>query len=143
MDGAFKTVHRLFTQLYTIHAAVGNEDNSMIFSLAYALMTSKSEEMYIRLFQKINETVDNAEIELNPLYIMTDFELGAINAARREFQGVTTKCCNFHQFIDNIQQFGLVQMYGTDINFAHLITQLSALAYLTPQEIPDAFDNLS
>ncbi len=52
MDGTFKTVPTIFRQLYSIHAAVNEGDNSSIMPLLYALMSSKSEELYTRLFEE-------------------------------------------------------------------------------------------
>jgi hypothetical protein len=52
MDGTFKTVPTVFHQLYTIHALVGGAKN-FIFPMVYVLMTSRSEESYVRLFEEL------------------------------------------------------------------------------------------
>src|SRR5215216_31685 len=74
MDGTFRTVPTLFQQLYTIHVPVGGEANSRIFSMVYVLMTSKSEEMYKRLFEELIELAEQAGYDLSPPIIITDFE---------------------------------------------------------------------
>lgn len=56
IDGTFKTVPTIFTQLYTIHAQVGYGDNSRVLPLVYVLMTSKREQCYSQMYQ-----VDNYE----------------------------------------------------------------------------------
>ena len=45
IDGTFRTVPKIFGQLYTIHAPVSRE-NSRILLLVYSLLTGKSEEIY-------------------------------------------------------------------------------------------------
>lgn len=66
MDGTFNTVPVLFRQLYTIHASAGGVNNSEIVPLVYALMTSKSEEVYRRLFQELNDLAEEYSYELKP-----------------------------------------------------------------------------
>ena len=41
-----------------------------------------------------------------------------------------------------VQSFGLTTQYGTDENFSLLIRHIPALAFLPPNEIPIAFDEL-
>ncbi|XP_050054122.1 uncharacterized protein LOC126549329 [Aphis gossypii] len=53
VDGTFKTVPTIFTQLYTIHAQVGFGDNSRVLPLVYVLMTSKREQCYNQMYQVI------------------------------------------------------------------------------------------
>ncbi|CAG8855224.1 23725_t:CDS:2, partial [Gigaspora margarita] len=55
-------------------------ENSQIFPLVYALMSSKSAELYTQLFQDLNDFVAENEFTLRPLAIITDFEIAAINA---------------------------------------------------------------
>ncbi len=53
MDGTFKTVLTIFRQLYIIHRYVKGKENSQIMPLIYALMSSKSEKYYRKLFQNL------------------------------------------------------------------------------------------
>ena len=100
MDGTFKTVPTLFHQLYTIHAPVGGEDNSRIFPMVYVLMTSRSEEIYKRLFEELFELGEQDgeqdDQDLSPPIIITDFEQAVINAVQSEFPESTHKGCFFH-----------------------------------------------
>jgi hypothetical protein len=96
MDGTFKTVPRIFYQLYTIHAPVGAEENSRILPLVYALMSGKSKELYQALFQNLIEFAEESNISLRPSTILTDFEKAAIDASHEEFPGITNKGCLFH-----------------------------------------------
>lgn len=145
MDGTFKTVPTLFRQLYTIHGRVGGNDNSRIMPLIYALMSSKSRECYERLFQDLIDFSDEYDIHLRPQFILTDFEQAAINAANTKFQSAQNKGCLFHlaqSVYRKIQTSGLTTRYGTDENFSLSIRQIPALAFLTPTDIPAAFDQL-
>jgi MULE transposase domain/FLYWCH zinc finger domain len=145
MDGTFKTVPTIFKQLYTIHGSVGGNENSRIMPLVYALMSSKSEECYKRLFQDLIEFSEEHDIDLQPRYILTDFEKAAINAIQAEFQNIQNKGCHFHlaqNVYRKVQHCGLVTRYGTDENFSLLIRHIPALAFLPPNEIPEAFNEL-
>ena len=125
-------------QLYTIHGCVGGNDNSQIMPLVYALMSKKSKEFYRALFQELIDFADENGILLQPQFILTDFEQAAINAARREFQGVQNKGCLFHlaqSIYQKIQASGLSVQYGTDENFSLKIRHIPALAFLPPDDM--------
>ena len=83
-DGTFKIVPEQFFQLYTIHA----EKDSMIIPCVYALLTNKSESTYKKLFRKLLDI----RPELNPFFIMVDFEKAAINALESTFLSVVSGC---------------------------------------------------
>ena len=172
-DGTFRTVPRYFEQLYTIHCCYYINDNKKFFPMIFALMTSKSQALYRRLFQEIkeiairlginisffrinihvyyseseeddDEEVDNG-IELNCDFCLTDFEIAAVNAIREEFPGVQPKGCHFHlghNIYRKIQELGLATQFNNDDAFQTNCKMLSALAYLDPNDIPDAFDEV-
>ena len=143
MDGTFKTVPTLFHQLYTIHAPVGGEENSCIFPLVYILMTNRSEEIYIKLFEELTDLGEQAILNLLPPIIITDFEQAVINATRSEFPDSIHKGCFFHlcqNLWRKIQSEGLAIEYGNNEDFSIKLRYLTALAFLPPSEIPAAFD---
>ncbi|CAF1545449.1 unnamed protein product [Adineta ricciae] len=145
MDGTFKTVPTLFRQLYTIHAPAGGSVNFQIVPLVYALMTLKSEELYQKLFEVLNELANENQLELNPEYILTDFEKGAVNAVKSEFPNAQIKGCHFHlgqSVYRHVQSAGLAKAYGDDENLSLLIRYIPALAFLHPVKIPEAFDEV-
>src|SRR5437763_6656314 len=145
MDGTFKTVPTIFKQLYIIHGCVGGNENSRIMPLVYALMSSKSEECYRTLFNNLIDFSDEHNIDLQPQFILTDFEKAAINATKAEFQEVQNKGCLFHlsqNIYRKVQALGLSGQYATDENFSLLIRHIPALAFLPYDEIPAAFDEL-
>ncbi|KAF0711165.1 Uncharacterized protein FWK35_00031288, partial [Aphis craccivora] len=84
VGGTFKTVP-IFTQLYTIHAQVGFGDNSRVLPLVYVLMTSKREQCYNQMYQDIIDFAEDNNKNLAPEYIISDFEIVAINASKNEF----------------------------------------------------------
>ncbi|CAB4424033.1 unnamed protein product [Rhizophagus irregularis] len=81
MDGTFQTVLTIFYQLYTIHAPVSST-NSRILPLIYALITSKTEQIYRCLFEEIVDFAAEHNIILQPSTILTDFEQASIYASR-------------------------------------------------------------
>ena len=95
IDGTFKTVPTVFRQLYTIYASVDTE-NSRILLLIYSLVTSKSEEIYKSLFEKLIDFAAENDLTLQPSIILTDFELALIKASRHIFFNVENKGCFFH-----------------------------------------------
>src|ERR1043166_4851337 len=95
MDGTFKSVPILFQQLYTIYVPVGGEENSRIFPMVYVLMTSRSEESYKRVFEELTELGNQADLDLSPPIVITDFEQAAINAIQFEFPDSIRKGCFF------------------------------------------------
>ncbi|KAL4136166.1 hypothetical protein QTP88_007730 [Uroleucon formosanum] len=146
MDGTFKTVPNIFLQLYTIHASVGTKINNKILPLVYDLMTSKSEQCYEQLFEGLISICDDYGYELLPKCIINDFEKAAINAVSNIFPECEQTGCFFHlgqSIRRKIQSSGLVTHYGNDIEFALKLRCLWSLAFLPPEQIPDAFDNLS
>lgn len=82
-------------------------------------------------------------INLDPDFIITDFELAAIRACKSAFPNAKHKCCYFHlsqNIWKHIQKEGLSKKYISDSNFAHQMRHLAALAFLDPTEIPSAFE---
>lgn len=145
MDGTFKTVPTIFKQLYTIHGCVGGHENSRVMPLVYALMSSKSEECYKTLFQDLIDFSDEHNINLQPQFVLTDFEKAAINAIHIEFPDVQNKGCHFHlsqNIYRKVQTSGFTTLYGADENFSLFIRHIPALAFLPPDDIPAAFEEL-
>ena len=84
-------------------------------------------------------------MELNPDFVLTDFEKGSINAVKSEFPGAQNKGCHFHlgqSVYRQVRGAGLARLYGNDEKFSLLIRHIPALAFLSPLEIPDTFDEV-
>ncbi|KFD55608.1 hypothetical protein M513_03356 [Trichuris suis] len=144
MDGTFKTVPKIFYQLYTIHAPV-LRGSYRTFPFVYILMTGKSRSLYESVFEELLTFCEENGLALNPSMVLTDFELGAINACKSVFPNARNKACYFHFahcIWRQVQNSGLAKRYCRDEEFNLKIRQLSALAFLPAEEIPDAFDLL-
>ena len=59
-------------------------------------MTKKSEELYQRLFQEVNELGEENDLELKAEFVLTDCEKAAINAIISELANTRSKGCHFH-----------------------------------------------
>ncbi|KAM0736966.1 hypothetical protein ACS0PU_000059 [Formica fusca] len=108
-------------------------------------MSSKSEELYKKLFQKLNNWAEELSLDLKPDFVLTDFEKAAINAVNFEFPSAQSKGWHFHlaqSVYRQIQRNNLTSKYGNDQNLNLLIRHFLALAFLSPLEIPVAFDEL-
>ena len=74
MDGTFKIVPELFSQLYTIHALCGSQSIPCV----YGLLPNKRQVMYMSFLEKLKE----ADATLNPDTVTTDYEVATSGAAR-------------------------------------------------------------
>lgn len=140
-DGTFKTAPKVFMQLFSIHACVGGI-NGPVLPCVYVLMTRRTGELYDVIMQALNELASDANIVLNPKFVLTDFERAEMNSFVREFPSAKSKGCKFHfgqSMYRRIQQYGLAQRYGMDVKFSLKMRQLLALAYLPDGEIEQAF----
>lgn len=71
-DGTFKTVPKLFYQLYTVHGC--RKDKT--YPLIYALLPNKQRKTYLKLLRELKRL----RPDLNPCSISSDFETAAIKA---------------------------------------------------------------
>ncbi|XP_028166393.1 uncharacterized protein LOC114357115 [Ostrinia furnacalis] len=146
MDGTFKTCPALFRQIYSIHAIVGHDDKTKkTIPLVYCLLTDKTEESYLVFIRELRSFAAEYEYELNPRHIVTDFEIAIINIIRIDFPDAHHQGCLFHlgqNVWRQIQRSGLASRYGSDSDFSLKLRHLIALAYLPPDEIPEAFKSL-
>lgn len=96
MDGTFDITPNLFSQLYSIHAKVGFGINFEIMPLVFVLMTKKSESLYDEMFKALQNIAGDYNLELNPSYILNDFEKATINSVAKSFPETINKGCYFH-----------------------------------------------
>jgi hypothetical protein len=79
---------------------------------------------------------------LKPKIIITDLEIGLVNAVKNSFVGVIQKLCNFHinQAIwRRIQSYGYAKLYKSDLKFKCLIRKIMALAFLKIEDVDTIF----
>lgn len=71
-DGTFKVCTNIFYQLYVIHGLIkrgnGTTQHILFVPLVYALMISKTEELYVKMFKLLIEFCNdnNQKINDNP-----------------------------------------------------------------------------
>ena len=107
----------------------------------FALLPSKSEETYSRLFAQMRNMMPT----VNPATVLTDFESATVKAFHIQYPNTTQRGCFFHFtqcLYRKIQANGLQQKYATDANFALMMRMLSAVAFIPVTEVVAAFEKL-
>nr|CAD2171607.1 unnamed protein product [Meloidogyne enterolobii] len=125
-DGTFIISPPLFQQVYAILSRRGDR---WVFPVAYALLTSKSEATYTRMW----ELIKNVWPEFSPNSISTDYEMAAINSIRTCFPLCEIRCCLFHlvrNMKKKLSEFGLMQRYRNDPIFAAQSRWITSMAFL-------------
>lgn len=83
--------------------------------------------------------------DFKPKYIISDFEIGAINAIVKFLPDSTVHGCFFHlcqSVWRHIQSVGLQERYVSDAQFAVNVRQLLALAFVPPEDIVRFFNDM-
>ena len=75
MDGTFKSVPRLFSQLYTIHGLYRGH----VVPLLFCLLDSKTRATYHSVINIIKDHLAEENLLLDPASVMSDFETGKFN----------------------------------------------------------------
>lgn len=148
LDGTFKTAPNLFSQLFTViglRARAGHPDEVVAVPFVYALLTGKTTAMYQKVLEVVKEAVDTFHVApCTPDKIMTDFELGIINACRAVYPAVPISCCYFHlgQIIyRRVQEEGLQAQYRSteDRSVKRFTHMLLALAFVPEADVRASF----
>ena len=137
-DGTFSIAPGHFYQLYTIHSDVLGETYPLMFCLA----TCKSKELYKNMFNVIKAYAERHEIELAVEQFRSDFEVGAMKAFLSVFPNCSVEGCFFHFAQANwrkLVDLGLRQLYINDETVSINVRMLTALAFLPPNNIAEAF----
>lgn len=138
VDGTFSLSPIIFSQVFILSA----ERGGFVFPILFALLPDKTEDTYRRMFTYISAAWSN----FRPQNISLDFEAGLINAARTVFPVAALDGCLFHltqNVKKHLRQLGLFKRYTEDPDFALLVRMIPAIAFVPPQEIEDAFSELS
>ena len=137
IDGTFKTVPSLYTQLYTIHCLTSGQ----IVPCIYALLPDKREATYRRVIAGLLHARPN----LQPQSVLVDYERAAVNALQNAFPQTNVKGCFFHlsqNIYRKVQSNGLQEQYGSDADVNLHIRMIAALAFVKEDEVEDAFETL-
>ena len=137
-DGTFSASPSIYFQLYTIHFIKDHRSFPRIF----ALLPSKDEDTYTRLFQALLELMPN----LSPTTMMLDFEKAVVNSFQRCFPNCQIYLCLFHlskNVYGRVMENGYKQQYHADEDFSLKIRCLPALAFLPEEDVEEGFNDLA
>ena len=82
----------------------------------------------------------------NPLKVLTDFELAAINAFREEFPEAELSGCYFHlsqSIVRKVGELGLKNQFENDQNLNVLVKSLAALSFVPIEDVNEVFARLA
>lgn len=138
-DGTFSVVPTLFFQLYSIHFQFGSGINPVAL---YCLLTNKTGASYKQLLDAVKLLVPSA----NPRKVLVDFEKAAMTAFESAFPTATVTGCYFHltqSIIRKVNEIGMKVDYHNNDELRACIRCLSALAFVPPNDVCEAFDLLA
>ena len=129
-DGTFKTASPPYQQLYSIH---GIENNRRV-PLVFALMTNKATADYQRLLHLLHRYTRRATNRVwAPDMIITDYEIGMMNAVATELPNTDHGGCLFHfdqAIFKKVKEYGLVRAYRRDQRVQDFVRKIMALPFL-------------
>ncbi|CAF4543177.1 unnamed protein product [Rotaria socialis] len=131
MDRTVDVVPEIFYQLYVIHAV----DRGHVIPVVFCLLQRKSTATYKKMINKIVEFAPT----WSPRTIMLGFEKAVANVLSNNFPQACLSGCYFHLR----QKQGLQKRYEDDVGFAHGIHKVAALAFINPNDVINAFADLS
>ncbi|XP_050062484.1 uncharacterized protein LOC126554589 [Aphis gossypii] len=148
-DGTFKMVPKTLDnncyQLFTFQVIHRNAS----FPMVYAILTGKTEEIYVGLFKYVCNVLP---LQYDKLTIITDFELGLINAIRLVFPESSHQGCYFH-YCQSILRYlrskesGMYNLVKANPIAARIFRMVLALPYLPPNSnnnrIPSMLDGFN
>lgn len=153
LDGTFKTAPHIFTQIFTILGlmkrpgpAVDDDDVTTAVPLVFALLPSKTEAHYFDVLQSVKDAAAKFRVRgTGPEKLMTDFEVGIINAAKRAFPEADIKCCFFHlgqSSYRKVQNAGLQEAYNDpeDRTVKEGVHMMLSLAFVPLADVEDALE---
>ena len=137
MDGTFRIVPHLFSQLYTLHGLVGGQ----MIPLAYFLLPDKNRVTYIRMFNLLRRHATSKQLTFSPARFQLDFEPAALKAIVEVFPQAEVKGCNFHfgQCLwRKVQGVGLQRFYSQP-GIKKTVRSIAALAFVPENDIDEAW----
>ena len=136
-DGTFDIAPTAYYQIYSLHCF----HNGRVFPCIYAVFSNKKESLYLDFFTWINEVCEQKNLKT----ITFDFEIAAINAAKRVFADVQMHGCFFHlsqSLYRKIQSLGLQQLYANNSEFANRCKMVAAMAFVPVDQVSTVFEEL-
>lgn len=109
--------------------------------LIYVLCLNKAQKTYENIFRILLQL----EPDIKPRHVIFDFEMAVINATKKWFPDAQQHGCNFHfckNIFDHIKAVGLQTIYCKNVNFAHQFRMMMGLAFVHPDHVTEAYDQL-
>ncbi|CAF0977591.1 unnamed protein product, partial [Brachionus calyciflorus] len=117
-DGTFHTKTRYMGQMYVIHAYFPYKDFEnddlvwvkRMIPCAWFFMRRRRIKDYIKILLALKKEAQNYYLELNPLYVMMDFEIAAKKGFEYVFPSIIVRGCLFHfgqTLFKNLMKIGL------------------------------------
>ena len=96
VDATFKIAPKNFYQVLNILSR--NEKTNFTVPVAFVLMTSKTYESYLKIFQELKFIIQNYGIKFEPkgVKFICDFEKSLLGALKKEFEQGIINGCYFH-----------------------------------------------
>jgi len=147
MDGTFKVVNTPFVQLFSIHAFVNGDSESVNkqVPLAFCLMSRRHTKDYRRIFKELVKLLDERNLHCRVENIVCDYEKATWRAARDIFPNVKVLGCFFHwsqAVLRKLRSVGLQTAYSNDSDIHNFCRLLFALPFLPCDKISHAFARL-
>lgn len=164
MDGTFKVCPTPFYQLYTVSSFRYQNDDinnpnvrSMCFPRLYCLLSNKTADVYIHLFNAIRNLLAEQNIPLNHIRwrVNMDYETASRNSIVSVFDPqhmgntITIHGCQFHYaaaIYKHVKENGnLLAMYKSPehpLNFLTFCRKLYALPFIEPASVHYVYFNL-
>ena len=138
-DGTFKVVPSIFFQLYSFHFnfACGINPAGL-----YCLLTNKTAATYGRVLAEIHNLVPLA----SPKTILIDFEKAVMNVLSASYPSARVTGCYFHlcqSVVRKVNELGLKVDYESNDEVRGYVRCLSALAFVPPDDVEEAFELLA
>jgi len=138
LDGTFKSVPKIFTQLVTFHTKY----KSRGWPCVHCLCSSKSTETYQLMFCELKRTFVNVGLLYRPRSFNVDFELSMLNAIRSHFPNAIIHGCYFHYcqaVYRKLAELGLAPAFMGNKAFHIWVKKILACPYLPLASMDDYF----
>ena len=151
LDGTFKSSPAIFCQIFTILGLRKRnieQGEGVPVPYVYALLSHKTQAQYRVVLEVVKAAVEDFRVQqCVPTKIMSDFELGILNACAEVYPNVPTAACFFHlgqSAYRRIQREGLQVAYTNqdDRTVKEFLHSVLALAFVPVADVPAAFDKL-
>lgn len=134
IDATFKTVPRLFFQLFTVFVCI----DCFTFPAFFSLMTRKTTELYTAIMTKIHELVP----DFSPNDVMADFEDASVASFRSVFgDSINIHGCWFHYsqaIVKCAKKLGLTHEFRNNDVSQRCIKALTCLSLLPENDMETA-----